>query len=50
MKKIATGGEATTLGRGFPDAKAGSTSDRVRRGFSLAFPFLSPAKQKSRGS
>jgi hypothetical protein len=45
-----TGGAATTLGHGLRDATAGSTSDRVRRGFSLAFPLLSPVRPKSRGS
>jgi hypothetical protein len=41
-RKVATGEAATTLGRGLRDATAGSTSDRVRRGYSLAFPLLSP--------
>jgi hypothetical protein len=48
--KVATGGAATTLWRGLRDATAGSTNNRVRRGFSLAFPFLSPARPKARKS
>jgi hypothetical protein len=48
--KVATGGAATTLGRGLRDATAESTSNRVRRMFSLAFPLHFPARPKSRGS
>ena len=44
------GGRGTTLGRGLRDAAAGSTSDSERRVFLLAFPLLSSARPKSRGS
>jgi hypothetical protein len=38
LRKVATGGAATTLWRGLRDATAGSTSDHARRIFSQAFP------------
>jgi hypothetical protein len=37
-------------GRGLRDAVVGSTSDHVRKVFFLAFPLLSSARPKSRGS
>jgi hypothetical protein len=49
-RKVVTGGAATTLRRGLRDAMAGSTSDRVRRVFPLAFPLFSWARPKSHGS
>jgi hypothetical protein len=49
-EKSRDGRSGYDLGAGLRDATAGPTSDRVRRSFSLAFPLLSPARPKSRGS
>jgi hypothetical protein len=44
------GGRGNDLGAELRDAAAGSTSDHVRRFFLPAFPLMSSARPKSRGS